>query len=254
MVAPRLAADVLALVVLPLFVIPAKRVGRRLQAISRAEHGPQRRDEHADDRAVQRRRRAAGEAVRPPRRRDRRRSPGGPAEVRDIGIRSAMYGRVFFVALGLVGALGAAAVYGVGGQLVISGTHHARHARRPRRARRPDLRAAHRADQRPRRPDDRVRQLRAGVRGARRPERDHRPARRRRPRRRRAGAVELDDVWFRYPPAAASRSPRSRRRRPLGGADADRDVLRGVVADDRAGRDSSPSSDRPAPARRRSPR
>ena len=31
------------------------------------------------------------------------------ARVRDTGIRSAMYGRVFFVALGLVGALGAAA-------------------------------------------------------------------------------------------------------------------------------------------------
>jgi len=43
------------------------------------------------------------------------------AGVRDTGIRSAMYGRVFFVALGLVGALGAAAIYGVGGHLVISG-------------------------------------------------------------------------------------------------------------------------------------
>ena len=33
-----------------------------------------------------------------------------------------MYGRVFFVALGLVGAVGAAAVYGVGAQMVIDGT------------------------------------------------------------------------------------------------------------------------------------
>jgi ATP-binding cassette subfamily B protein len=32
-----------------------------------------------------------------------------------------MYGRVFFVALGLVGALGAAAIYGVGAHLVVSG-------------------------------------------------------------------------------------------------------------------------------------
>ena len=32
-----------------------------------------------------------------------------------------MYGRVFFVALGLVGAIGAAAIYGVGGHLVVSG-------------------------------------------------------------------------------------------------------------------------------------
>jgi ATP-binding cassette subfamily B protein len=42
--------------------------------------------------------------------------------VRDTGIRSAMYGRVFFVALGLVGALGAAAIYGIGAQLVVGGS------------------------------------------------------------------------------------------------------------------------------------
>ena len=42
--------------------------------------------------------------------------------VRDTGIRSAMYGRVFFVALGLVGALGAAAVYGIGAHLAVSGS------------------------------------------------------------------------------------------------------------------------------------
>ena len=41
--------------------------------------------------------------------------------VRDIGITSAMYGRVFFVALGLVGALGAAAVYGIGAFYVVDG-------------------------------------------------------------------------------------------------------------------------------------
>ena len=59
------------------------------------------------------------------------------AGVRDTGIRSAMYGRVFFVALGLVGAVGAAAIYGVGAHLVVSGRADARHARRPRRPRRP---------------------------------------------------------------------------------------------------------------------
>ena len=42
------------------------------------------------------------------------------SRVRDIGILSALYGRVFFVALGLVGALGAVAVYGIGAQLVVS--------------------------------------------------------------------------------------------------------------------------------------
>ncbi|MSX22763.1 MAG: ATP-binding cassette domain-containing protein, partial [Actinobacteria bacterium] len=47
---------------------------------------------------------------------------GRAAEVRDIGIRSAMYGRVFFVALGLVGAIGAAAIYGVGAHLAVRGS------------------------------------------------------------------------------------------------------------------------------------
>jgi ATP-binding cassette subfamily B protein len=42
--------------------------------------------------------------------------------VRAVGVRSAVYGRTFFVALGLVGALAAAAVYWIGGQLAISGS------------------------------------------------------------------------------------------------------------------------------------
>ena len=39
--------------------------------------------------------------------------------VRDIGIRIAMYGRVFFTALTLVAALATALVYGVGGILAV---------------------------------------------------------------------------------------------------------------------------------------
>jgi ATP-binding cassette subfamily B protein len=42
--------------------------------------------------------------------------------VRDIGIKSAMYSRTFLIALGLVGAVGTALVYWLGGQLVISDT------------------------------------------------------------------------------------------------------------------------------------
>jgi ATP-binding cassette subfamily B protein len=40
--------------------------------------------------------------------------------VRDAGVRAAMVGRVFFVALGLVAAVGTAAIYGIGAQLVVS--------------------------------------------------------------------------------------------------------------------------------------
>ena len=132
------------------------------------EHGHQRRDELADGRAVQRRRRAAGEAVRPPERRGRRCSPAGAPKVRDTGMRAAMYGRVFFVALGLVGALGAAAIYGVGAHLVVERQHQRRHARRAGDAGHARVPAAHRAHQRARRPDDGDGQLRARLRGARR--------------------------------------------------------------------------------------
>ena len=41
--------------------------------------------------------------------------------VRDLGVRSAVVGRWFFAALGLVGALGTASVFWVGGYLVIQG-------------------------------------------------------------------------------------------------------------------------------------
>src|SRR4029077_12648591 len=44
------------------------------------------------------------------------------AGVRNIGVRTAIYGRILFVALGLVAAVGTAVVYFVGGNLAISGT------------------------------------------------------------------------------------------------------------------------------------
>src|SRR4029077_7752552 len=42
--------------------------------------------------------------------------------VRDIGITTAMYGRVFIVALGLVAALAQALTYGLGGTLALNGS------------------------------------------------------------------------------------------------------------------------------------
>ncbi|CAO5180301.1 ABC transporter [Frankia sp. AiPs1] len=46
---------------------------------------------------------------------------GRAARVRDIGVSQAMYGRIFFISLSLVGALAAAVVYGVGGRMAIEG-------------------------------------------------------------------------------------------------------------------------------------
>jgi ATP-binding cassette subfamily B protein len=41
--------------------------------------------------------------------------------VRDIGVKTALYSRTFFIALSLVGAIGTALIYWIGGTLVISG-------------------------------------------------------------------------------------------------------------------------------------
>ena len=110
----------LSLVVLPIFIIPAKRVGRRLQTIAREQ---MQYNAEMNTQMTERFNVSGALLVKLFGRHDREVSTfskraGG---VRDTGVKSAMYGRVFFVALGLVGALGAAAVYGVGGQLSISG-------------------------------------------------------------------------------------------------------------------------------------
>ena len=111
----------LALCVLPLFVIPARRVGRRLQDISRE----QMQHNAAMSTQMTERFNVAGAVLVKLFGDDRRelasfqKHAGG---VRDTGIRQALYGRVFFVALGLVAAIGAVAIYGVGGHLVVSGS------------------------------------------------------------------------------------------------------------------------------------
>ena len=110
----------LSLVVLPLFILPAKRVGLKLGVIARrqmelnAEMNTQMSERFNVSGAMlvklfgRKEREVANFSTR-------------AAGVRDTGIRSAIYGRVFFVALGLVGALGAAAIYGVGAHQVVSG-------------------------------------------------------------------------------------------------------------------------------------
>ncbi|MEJ7584371.1 MAG: ABC transporter ATP-binding protein, partial [Acidimicrobiales bacterium] len=111
----------LALVLLPLFVVPAKRVGRRLQDLTRESF-----DLNASMNATMTERfnvsgallvklfgRHEDEAAQFTNRAGR---------VRDIGVRTAMYGRTFLTSLTLVGAVGVAVIYLVGGRLVLSGT------------------------------------------------------------------------------------------------------------------------------------
>ncbi|NAZ83771.1 ATP-binding cassette domain-containing protein [Kineococcus sp. R8] len=112
---------VLALVLLPVFVLPARRMGRRLAQLSRDA--------------------AAYNATMTNQSTERFSAPGAtlvklfgrPEEesaafaaaarrVRDIGIRSAMLQSVFVTALTLVSALALALVYGVGGLAAVAGT------------------------------------------------------------------------------------------------------------------------------------
>ena len=111
----------IALVMLPVFVLPAKRIGKRLQAITRESY-----DLNASMNSTVTERftvsgallvklfgRPAADSAFFRERADR---------VRQIGVRSAMYARAFFVALALVAALAQALVYGLGGYYAITGS------------------------------------------------------------------------------------------------------------------------------------
>jgi ATP-binding cassette subfamily B protein len=111
----------LSLVMVPLFVLPARRIGRRLQEITREAYGL-----NASMNATMTERfNVAGALLvklfgRPAAEAEAFR--GRAARVRDIGVLSAMYGRTFFTALTLVAALATALVYGLGGWLAFNGT------------------------------------------------------------------------------------------------------------------------------------
>lgn len=110
----------LSLVVLPLFIAPAKRVGLKLGGIAREQMEI---NAQMNTQMNERFNVAGAMIVKLFGRREREVQSFAQkaAGVRDTGIKSALYGRVFFVALGLVGATGAAAIYGVGAHLVVSG-------------------------------------------------------------------------------------------------------------------------------------
>ncbi|MGI9017729.1 MAG: ABC transporter ATP-binding protein [Euzebya sp.] len=110
----------LTLVVLPFFVLAAKGVGRKLQGLTRESM-----ELNADMNTFMTERfNVAGALVvklfgRPTEETD---TFGRSAlRVADIGVQTAVVGRVFFVVLSLMGALGTAAVYLVGGRLALSG-------------------------------------------------------------------------------------------------------------------------------------
>ena len=109
-----------ALLLLPVFLLPARWVGRRMQTITRESMAL-----NAEmSQTMTERFNVSGALLvkifgRPHEEADRFSTKA--ARVRDIGITQAMYARVFFAALTLVAALATAAVYGIGGVLVIEG-------------------------------------------------------------------------------------------------------------------------------------
>jgi ATP-binding cassette subfamily B protein len=109
-----------ALILLPVFIIPARLLGRRMQRLTReamqldAQMGSTMTERFnvAGAMLVKLFGRSAEEAEV---------FSGRAARVRDIGVVTAMYGRVFFIALTLLASMATALVYGLGGSLVISG-------------------------------------------------------------------------------------------------------------------------------------
>ncbi len=112
---------VLSLFLLPVFVIPARRVGRRLADITRESY---KLDASMNATMTERFGVAGALLVK------LFGQPGDEAtrfadragRVRDIGVQSAMFSRVFFVSMLLVASLAQALTYGVGGYLAVHGS------------------------------------------------------------------------------------------------------------------------------------
>jgi ATP-binding cassette subfamily B protein len=109
-----------AVAILPLFIIPSRRVGRVLRRITR----DQMKANAAMNTAMNETLNLSGALLVKLFGRtadEDRRFAGHAASVRDLGVRRALIGRWFFMALGLVSALGTALVFWFGAVLVIRG-------------------------------------------------------------------------------------------------------------------------------------
>jgi len=110
----------LAVAILPIFVLPARRVGRGLQAITREGMNL---NASMNNTMTERFNVAGALLVKLFGRHDDEAADFSDraGRVRDIGVRSALYSQVFLIALTLVGAVGTAIVYWLGGHLAIDG-------------------------------------------------------------------------------------------------------------------------------------
>jgi ATP-binding cassette subfamily B protein len=111
----------LAMIVLPVFVIPSKRVGRKLQKLTREQMNLN----ATMSATMQERFNVSGAMVAklfgyPDVEREAFSSKA--KSVRDMGIKIAVYARTFFIVLSVVAAVGTAVVFWMGGTLVIEGS------------------------------------------------------------------------------------------------------------------------------------
>jgi ATP-binding cassette subfamily B protein len=110
----------LGVAILPLFVMPARRIGRTLRAIARRSMTLNARMNAMMNETLN----ISGALlvkIFGRYRTEVQRFTDHAAEVRDIGIRQAVIGRWFFLALSIVGAIGTALVFWVGGHFVLGG-------------------------------------------------------------------------------------------------------------------------------------
>jgi ATP-binding cassette subfamily B protein len=110
----------ISLVLLPVFILPARRVGLKLQAITREGMAL---NASMNTTMTERFNVSGALLVKLFGRPDEEAADfsARAGRVRDIGIKSAMYSRTFFVALTLVASLATALVYGIGGRLAAQG-------------------------------------------------------------------------------------------------------------------------------------
>jgi len=110
----------LALLVLPFFLLPSKRVGRRLQRLSRDQMNLN----ASMNATMQERFNVSGAMLaklfgRPDV--ESRAFSSEAADVRDMGVKIAVYSRSFFIVLSIIAAVGTAVVYWIGGSLAVRG-------------------------------------------------------------------------------------------------------------------------------------
>ena len=165
----------LALVLLPIFVLPARRMGRRL---ARLELEAANHNSVMSTQMTERFSAPGATLVKLFARPERESAEFGDraARVRDIGVRTAMVQSVFMTALMLVSSLALALVYGLGGYFALTGITGPRFGGRAGAVDHPVVCAVDRAGQCPGRGDERPGQLRAGVRDLGSEAADHREA------------------------------------------------------------------------------